>query len=428
MAQEQANQIDAASASLDRALSIARTADNLQSRAALAYRAGNLALAAKLSDEALSKDPAHITSLRLKIDLLLRAKQNDQALQIANALAKNSHNSLDALIRRASVYMALNQDTKALSDLNAALASNPKLTTASYYKAEILSREKDVSGAWSLAQSLPATFLHSNPDTAIAVSQMAIDAGHNETGTSILSAAVQAFPQNADLRVRLALGYLTVNDAPHAIDTLAPLSELSYPPAMALLGQAYAKTNDFAQALKYLENAGGNGANAPKGQIAKTDMQVGSIDDAAAEFQKLYDTQSKRPEVAGPLIAVLMRQGKSDAAFQLAVKLTSDAPKSPYGPYYQGQMFAQKTDWAKATSAFSGAVSRDAKFLPARYYRALGLLKHGDMQGAKADIQVVLAADPKNASVMVNLAQSAPQTAKDTKLLQLLQQAMSEIP
>ena len=61
-AQEQANQMDAATASLDRALSIARTANNLQSRAALAYRVGNLALAAKLSDEALTKDPAHITS------------------------------------------------------------------------------------------------------------------------------------------------------------------------------------------------------------------------------------------------------------------------------------------------------------------------------------------------------------------------------
>ena len=335
-----------------------------------------------------------------------------------------------ALIRRASVYLALNQDAKALSDLNAALAANPKLMTATYTKAQILSREKDVAGAWSLAQSLPATSctpMRTSPSPSV---RWPIDAGHNETGTSILSPAVQAFPQNADLRLRLAMNYLAVNDAPHAIDTLAPLSEISDPRVMALLGQAYAKTNDFAQALKYLDNesAGGNGANAPKGQTAKTDMQVGSIDDAAAEFQKLYDMQPKKPEVAGPLIAVLMRQGKSDAAFQLAVKLTNDAPKSPYGPDYQGQLFAQKTDRAKATPAFSAAISRDAKFLPARYYRALGLLKRGDTQGAKTDLQVVLAADPKNASVMVNLAQSAPQTGKDTKLLQLLQQSISEIP
>jgi tetratricopeptide (TPR) repeat protein len=429
-AQSQANQMDAAAASLDRALSIARTADNLEERASLAYRMGDLALATNLSDEALAKDPAHISSLILKKDLLLRAKQNDQALQVANTLVKVDHNSPFALIRRAPVYMALNQDAKALADINAVLDATPKSTGAILYKSEILSDQKDVNGAWSLAQSLPAAFLHANPDAAIAVSQMAIDAGHNETGTSILSPEVEAFPQSADLRVRLALDYLLVNDAPHAIDTLAPLSDLSDPPATALLGQAKAKANDLAPALKYLDSAvaPGNGADARKGPTAKTDIQVGSIDDAAEEFQKLSQTHTNRPELAGPLIAVLLRQGKSDAAFQVAVKLTNDAPKSPYGPFYQGQLLEQKGDMAKAIPAFSTAISRDPKFLPARYYRALGLLKNGNTHGAEADLQVVLAADPKNASVMVSHAQSAPQTGKDTKLLQNLQEAIRDIP
>lgn len=429
-AQVQLGQKDEAAATLDRALAISRSARNLTARAQLAHDAGDDALAAKFVDEALAKEPANPSALMIKVTLLQLANKADQALGFADTLVKETHNSSLARMARAGVYMQLKQDAKALPDLNAVLAATPNLSQAIFYKAGIRARAKDVKGAWNLAQTLPPGFLRSRVDIAIAVSQMAIDAGHREIGTSILSSAVQTFPDSADARVRMGLDYLVINETQRAIDTLKPLQDSSDSRALMLLGQAYAKQGKFTDSLKFFEKASatGFGGDILKQQVANSNLQAGSVDRAADEFSQLFAKQPGNAETAGPLIAALLRQGKVDAAFQVADKLNTAAPKSPYGPLYQGQLLAQKGDVDQAIAAFSTAIARDPKFLPARYDRAVALATRGDLQAASADLQTVLAADPKNAMVMIKQAQIAAQTGQDAKVLELLKKAVAANP
>jgi putative PEP-CTERM system TPR-repeat lipoprotein len=429
-AQVQTAQRDLAVATMDRAVSINRSAQNLTSRAQLAHDSGDDGQANNLLAEALAKEPGNASALTIKVALLQFANRPDQALVVANALVKATDNSPFALLTRAGVYMQLGQDDKALPDLNATLHAVPTLSQGILYKSEILSRKKDIKGAWNLAQTLPTGFLRSRDDIAVAVSQMAIDAGHREIATNILSAAVQAFPNSVNARVNLAIDYVALNEEPHALDTLMPLADGSDPRVMMLLGQIYQKQNNSSEAVKYFEKAKAAqpGGTASNQQVATTNARAGSLDDAVRQYGGLFEKQPDNPQAAGPLIATLELQGNMDAAAKIADRLASAAPKSPYGPLYKGEIFASKGDLDRAISAFSDAVTRDPKFVPAKYDRAVALSARGDTQAASADLQAILAADPKNAMAAVKLAQISTLAGDDNKTLALLKQAAGTNP
>ena len=186
---------------------------------------GDTDLALKLIDEALSKSPKDVFALVTKVDLLQQTKQNDKALAVANDLVQYYPDNAEALTTRAGVYLQLDQHDKALADIDASLKAVPGMTLGVYYKALAMEQAKDVKQAWDLAQTLPPAFVNSRAAIGSAVSQMAINAGHLEIGTSILSAAVQNFPKNVDARVRLAARYLQLKDPDHALQTLEPTAE-----------------------------------------------------------------------------------------------------------------------------------------------------------------------------------------------------------
>ena len=384
----------------------------------------------KLAEEALSKDPSNASALTIKITLLQLGNRPDLALASANSLAKATSDDPFALLVRAGVYMQLKQDANALHDLNAVLHVTPTLSQAIFFKSEILSRKKDVKGAWDLAQTLPAGFLRSGDYIAVVVSQMAIDAGHREIATNILNTAVQQFPNSANARVNLARDYLALNEAPNALRTLTPLQDGSDPTVLALLGQVYQAQRNPSEALKYFERAkaAAPGGDTSKQQIAATNSQPASLDDAIKQYSAQNEKQPGDPTIAGPLIALLERKGSLDAASKIADRLASSAPKSPYGPHYSGEILAQKGDLTPAIAAFSEAISRDQKFLPAKYDRAVILSAEGDVQAASADLQAILAADPKNVTAALKLAQIAAQAGDANKTLSLLKQAASTNP
>lgn len=429
-AQMQLGQNQAAVASLDQALAGGHTIENLTARAQLAHEMGDNSLAAKLTDEALSKAPSNIPALLMKVTLLQTANQATQALRFADGLVKQAPKSPLSLMTRAGVYLQLNQDAKALADIDAALASKPDLPQAVYYKAIVKARSKDPKGAWTLAQTLPPGFVHSRADVGIAVSQMAFDAGQHQIGMSTLSYVVTTFPKNVDARIRLALEYLQQKDVKHALQTLSPLEDTTDPRAMVLLGQAYADEKNYAKSLKYLESASatGFGGDVLKQQVATSNLRVGNLDDAIKEFQQLSAKQPANPQIAGPLIAALSHKGDVEAAAKVAEKLGVAAPKSPYGPLFEGQILAQKGDVDGAISAFSEALKREPKFVPAAYDRAMALVARGDLKAAYDDLQTVLASAPKNAMVLIKQAQIVAQLGQAEKAQALYERAAKDNP
>jgi putative PEP-CTERM system TPR-repeat lipoprotein len=417
-------------ASLDRALSFDRSPGTLLARMQLARSMGDNDLALKLVDETLSKSPKDVVALVTKVELLMQTKQNDKALASANTLVQYYPENAEALMTRAGVYLQLNQHDKALADINISLKAVPGMPLGIYYKALAMEQAQDVKQAWELAQTLPPAFVNSRPAIGFAVSQMAINAGHAEIGTSVLAAAVQNFPKNADARVRLAARYLQLKDPDRALQTLEPMADSSDPRIMVLLAQAYDMQHQYAKSIEYLEKASANGFSSDflNRRIALSNLEAGNLDTGIDELTKLNAAAPGDAQTAGPLIQALLRKNDDAKALEVAKKLASVAPTNPYGPLYEGELLLQRHDLDGAVSAFSQAVARNKKFVPAIYERAGVLAARGDLEAADIDLRSILSADPNNMMAQIKIAQVAIQAGQNDKAISLLEQAVAAHP
>jgi putative PEP-CTERM system TPR-repeat lipoprotein len=419
-----------AAASLDRAISIERTPQNLAARAQLALNMGDSLQATKLVDEALAKAPANAAVLMMKIAMMQRGNQANKALPYADALAKATNNGPLAMVTRAGVYLQLKQNALASTDLDKALTAAPNLPAAVFYKALIKAQTKDAKGAWALAQTLPRAYLPSRADIGMAVGQMAIDAGQVETGIDILHTTVQTYPTNVDARLRLANAYISKNEFSAAQDTLSSLQNSSDPRPSALLARLYAKQNNAVESAKYLQKANklGFGGDALTLQLAARSLQKGDLDSAQKALQELNAKQPNRLEVVGPLIAVYLRKKDFVDATKLANEISSALPKNPYGPQYLGQIAFQENNIDGSIAAFTAALARDPKFVPAIYDRATMSITKGEYADAQKDLQTILVIDPKNSTAAVRLAQLYGQTGQGDKAVALLKKTTSLSP
>src|SRR3974390_343818 len=308
-----------AAASLDRALSFDSSVANFVTRAQLAQRMGQDALALKMVDDAISKSPKEAVALILKIDLLLQDKQQEKALEIANALVNYYPDNAQALMTRARVYLQMKDNTRALADIDAGLKVAPRMPQGLYYKALAMEQANDVKEAWEIAQALPPGFVNSRPEIGSAVAQIAIKAGHVEIGTSMLAATVANFPKYVDGRVRLAFRYLELKDATRALQTLQPVSDSSDPRIVLMLAQAYEMQQQYTTAAEYAQKASdaGIGGDALKRRIALTTLQAGNIDAAIVELEKLNAASPGDAQVAGPLLGALISKNDYDKAQEL---------------------------------------------------------------------------------------------------------------
>ena len=419
-----------AATSLDQALAINRSAENLAARAQFAYEQGDRSLAEKLADETLSKSPTDFQALVLKISLLQLSGRNDQALTFANRAVKYYPKDPKAIMARVGVYMELNQDAKATADVDKILEDHPNYPVAVYYKAVLKERAHDLQGAWSLAQSLPQQFLSSSPKVGLAVSQMAINAGHMETGTSILSAVVLKFADDTAVRVRLASLYVKIKDYRRALDTLQPLQNSQDPRVLALIGQAYALQNQYAEAAEYFGKAEATGAGGEvlQEQIAAANLKTGNIDAALKGLQTINAKNPGDPKIAGPLVATYLRKGDVAGARNVVNKFVAAAPRNPYGPLFEGQILSATGDLDGAISAFSRSLTLDAKFVPGLYDRAIANAQRGELGSANADIRSILAIDPKNVTALLKSAQIALQLGNAAEAQKQLNAAVAANP
>ncbi len=415
---------------LDNALAIKRDVPGLTARARLAKDQNDTKLALSLTDEASAKAPRDANVLLLKISLLQVTGKADQALGPANNLVKQYPSNPVSLLARAGVYMQLGQDGKARADVDATLAQSKDLPQALYYKALLLERAKDAKGAWGIAQALPPEFVNSRPEIGPVVAQMALVSGHNDVAMTLLSASVSKYPDYPEPRIYLASQYLQTKNAQRALDTLLPMKDSQEPRIMALLGQAYAMTGQFGKATEYFEKASANGFGGDllKRQLAATSLNSGDMETALKQLRDLNAKQPGDSVTAGLLITALLRSNQLPEASSVADKLAAKAPKSPYGPLFQGQIFVAKSDFNGAIGAFTRALAIDPKFIPALYDRAVARAARADVRGSNADIQAVLAADPKNVMAMIRGAELSMQMGQDQNALALLKRAVATEP
>jgi cellulose synthase operon protein C len=230
--------IDEAAAQMDRSLSLERAPLALCDRADIALQQKNPALANKLIDEALKLDPNNGPALVAKLDQLERSGDTAMTLAISDQILKIYPNNVNSRLARIRVFLKLQQDSQAKTEVDAILARSPNQSLGRYYRAVLMSRAKDNRDAFELIKTLPTYFPRTYPGLALQMAQIAFDNGNVETGATILGSALAASPDLIDVRLRLVAYQMSQKSPQAAMVILTPVQDSTDPRVKKFLAQA----------------------------------------------------------------------------------------------------------------------------------------------------------------------------------------------
>jgi tetratricopeptide (TPR) repeat protein len=302
---------DAATA-MDRSLALRRDQSGLLSRARLAQAQNDFSLALSLADEVSALDPMSEAAATLHVSLLRGTNAFQKALTATDEYISRNPGSVTAKILRGELLMELNRDAEAKAQFTGVLKTAPSSLVARYDLALLMARAGDFRGAWRSAQDFPPEFVQSTPDIGVMVARMAARSGNLETAGSILTALLSRNPLYILARIHLAEVRLSLRAPAEALRVLEPLRTADEAMTQALRAQAYLQLRQFGEATEALEKAlslgGENGLL--KQELLLSQLQTGDSDAAVREFKSLVERDPTDVDIAGPLIAALIRQGQ----------------------------------------------------------------------------------------------------------------------
>ena len=414
---------------MDRSLALRRDANGLITRARLSLMQGNSAEAGKFADEAIGKSNSP-DALLFKVGLLLSANNNQAALDLANQLLAKFPGNLQGRFARVEAYISLKQDAAAKAEIDDILAKYPRAFLASYYRAVLLARAGDAKGAWNIAQDLPGDFRDSQPRIAMMIAQMAVDAGNEETGASILARILLKDPNMGIARLRLAAIRMKQNNPALVLSVLEPIKASSDPRVMELLSNAYLRLRRNDEALSTLQrmDAAGKGRTDVKRSIALLEMQMGRTDQAIKDLAPVVSREPTNPSLVEPYINALVRARRFPEALAAADRLGSDPKQRVTALVFRGGILTLQRNNAGAQAAFDKAVDADPRNITALYSRAEFLAATQKPAEANRDLRAILSLDNKNLVAFLKLAEIASRQGEDQNVRSLLGQAIATSP
>jgi putative PEP-CTERM system TPR-repeat lipoprotein len=414
---------------MDRSLALRRDANGLLTHARLSLLQGNAAEARTFADEAIGKSNRPDAML-FKVGLLLATNDNQAALDLANQLLAKFPGNLQGRFARIEAYIGLRQDAKAKPEVDDILAKYPNAHLGSYYRAVLLARAGDAKGAWSIAQNLPGDFRDSQPRIAAMVAQMAVDAGNEETGASILGRILLKDPNMGTVRLRLAAIRMKQNSPAEVLSVLEPIKGASDSRVLELLSNAYLRLHRNNDALNVLQkmDANGKGRTDVKRSIALLEIQMGRVDQGIKDLAQVVSREPTNPSLVAPLIEALARAQRFPEALAAADRLGSDPKQRVTALVFRGDILTLQHNNADAQAAFDKAINTDPRNITALYSRAEFLAAMQRPAEANRDLRAILSQDGKNLSAFLKLAEIAARQGEDQNVRSLLGQAIAGSP
>jgi tetratricopeptide (TPR) repeat protein len=404
-----------ASDAINRSLVILHDFDGVMTAGRIALQQQNFANADARADEALRLRPADIGPVLLKIDVAMQKGEQANGIALVEKLVAAKPRSMAARLARIKVYLSAGLTAKAKPDVNLILAQKRDLLIARYFQAVIRARSNDVSGAWSIAHSLPTPYVLTEPGMALNVANMAVGAGFLESGAAILNAAVFRYPNLLDARLQLADVRLRQNSPQYALNVLALVEDSKDSRVAILFARAYLMKHDASNAQRYIERAielgGGEGLRVLGKDVALKSLSdwlakhpdndqvqrqyavvlsgFGDLAKARIEFEELV---RGHPTDAFSLnnLAWLVVKDDPRRSLLLAQRAVKQTPTSPDYLDTLGCMQLSQSDFKGALASLQQAHQLRAADSEIAYHLALAFEANGDRAAALEILQAAV--------------------------------------
>jgi putative PEP-CTERM system TPR-repeat lipoprotein len=406
-------------------------ADALLGQARLAAGKGDAAEAMRLVEQALEGYPGNTEVGLFKGDLLRAQAKTAEAIAAYRQVLTIDPNNTGAHLSLASMHVASGDFAAARTEIQALQKVSPNNPLARYLGAMVDFRE----GKYPQARDALQEVLKRVPDHMPAVllsGAVAFALGSYEQAEADLTRFLKRFPGNSYARKLLAATELKTGRAQNALETLKPLQsdDRPDPQVLALTGEAYAQSKDFAAATGYFEKAA---ALAPKSaalrtQLALSHLAGGDSQRAVTDLQSAAELDPQQSRADTLLVITHLSRKEYDKALQAIADLEKKQPNSPDTLNLKAAAYLGKQDMANARKSLEQALVLKPDFYPAAANLAQLDIRDNKPEAARKRFEGILKNAPGNVEAMLALADLAGRAGQEKEYLEWLQKAAKTSP
>ena len=400
-----------------------------EARVAIAEK--NFDGASTLIDRALVKAPQNLTGLMLKGDLLRLLNKEGAALAAYQKAHKYYPQNITAQLNIASIQIATGKYDDARKNIEAVRIRGPNNPMGNYVHALLEFRQGKNAAALEAVQKVLAAAPGHLPSLLLAGAiQYAL--GSYEQAEHNLRRFLDSNGANPYARKLLAAVLLKATQPARAIEVLEPILKQSAQDVdlLALAGDAYTQTGQFAKATGYLEQAAAiDPRNAGlQTALGASRLALGETDLAIRDLESAIQLDTAKTQADEILVLTYLNRKEYDKALLTAGKLAQRQPNNPVAYNLLGAAYLAKDDKANARQSFEKGLALKTDYFPAAINLAKMDFQDKDLEHGRALFANILAEDSKNLRAMLALAQFEAAAGNMKESIAWLEKARKENP
>ncbi|MEK8026467.1 XrtA/PEP-CTERM system TPR-repeat protein PrsT [Pseudaquabacterium rugosum] len=356
-----------------------------------------------------AQQPKFAQALALEGDLLAAKGQDEAALaQWRAALAEQPDLIAvhGAIITTLSGTQRLDEADKAVAAMVKALPKHPE---TAFFQAVLAESRGDHAKARELTQSL-LRLAPENPRILLLAGQAQLALRESAQAEAHFAKAVQVAPKLAAARLMLAQAQLQANQGARAAATLEPLTSADPPNTEALLlqGRALQQAGNVKAAEAAFARLAQLRPDDPRLRLARAlgrlggDQTTGALDELGQIAQG-----DKGVEIDLTVVQARLRAGDAAGALRQVDRMAEKLKDSPLPEHVRGRIEAVRKNAAAARTHYAAALKVNPDFLPSVAGLAALDLADGQASQARERLNLLQQRQPKNAAVMLALADVA---------------------
>lgn len=384
-------------------------------QATISLRKGDMALAKKLSDEALSSAPNDAAAWGLRGSLQQTSGDREGALQsYAKASALNPQ-YLEPRITRSGLLIDLGRIDEAERELVTVKEVAPLEPRSAYFRALIAKNRGDKAATKTALEEvirvldpLPFETLASNKSMLLLDALAHYDLGNKEKASERLQVLLRRYPGDDAGTKLLARQYLDNGNRSSAVSLLEPLKRRSPddPRVLSLLATAYMQDGNYRGASELLDQAVRKSGGAV--DIA-TDFGIslaGTGKDAQAieQLRQAWGKDTKQTRTGMILCTLYLRSGQAKKALEVVEALVNNDPSNIAALNMLGVTRVTLGDRAGGRKAYEQILKQNPGHQGAIFNLSSLEQAEGKLDEARKRLLAVLKSDEKNIDAMMELA------------------------
>lgn len=425
------NAIREGEAALERTGAASFSKDLHLAKARLAFKNGDQALALRLIEETLQREPEFIDALYTKAQILVLADKLTEAFAVYEQVTRIRPTEVPAHLAMFELRLHAGELDKAEQLLKTAESINPAMPHVKFTRARMEVSRGNYRKAQELLQQIlrdspnhtPSILLHASVNYAL---------GSHEQSLKDALRVVAIYPDDLYSAKLVIANRIRLGEAKEALDALAPLLR-QYPDDVKLLGmaaEANMQDRQYGKAMGFLERAAGLSPRTPeiKLDLARAHLAQGQSEQALATMEAAAKLDSPGSVVDMNLILLRMARREFDQALLIIDRLERTTPANPITHSLRAAALLGKQDRAGARQAYQRALDSQRDFHNAAIALAEMDFQDGNLTAARTRLETVVRQDAGNLAALLALADIAQAEKKPAEYIRRLEQAIKSNP